>query len=320
MFKLPYIPSAEKLVDDALRLGSAEAKKVRSTRKPRERRMRFSEEKRIQIISSRIYGELDAVVKQFPSYESLTPFYVQLFDLQIDKDKYKKSLGALSWVISKLKKLENESIHTLRRGNENASKHFMGKTSSLVTRVSKELDYLVEVKEVLKGFPIVKEYRTLVVAGFPNVGKSTFVRNLTGSKIKVASYPFTTQGIMIGYKKVRHENIQIIDSPGLLDRPIEDRNNAELKALLAISELADRILFIVDPTMELKPQIKLLEEISSNFDVGLIVGVNKIDVAGDDAVSHAKKIFSKFKVLTFTAQNPEDVQQVFKEAMNLPQE
>jgi len=311
MFKLPYIPSAEKLVDDALRLGSAEAKKVRSTRKPRERRMRFSEEKRIQIISSRIYGELDAVVKQFPSYESLTPFYVQLFDLQIDKDKYKKSLGALSWVISKLKKLENESIHALRRGDENASKHFMGKTSSLVTRVSKELDYLVEVKGVLKGFPIVKDYRTLVVAGFPNVGKSTFVRNLTGSKIKVASYPFTTQGIMIGYKKVRHENIQIIDSPGLLDRPIEDRNNAELKALLAISELSDYILFIVDPTGDIKPQSSLLEEIRRNFDVPVFVGVNKKDLCERGMLLEIEELLSDYVVLSFSALEESECETVF---------
>ena len=42
MFNLPYIPSAEKLLDDAFRAGASEAKKTRSTREPREERLKRS--------------------------------------------------------------------------------------------------------------------------------------------------------------------------------------------------------------------------------------------------------------------------------------
>ena len=143
-------------------------------------------------------------------------------------------MGALSWVCSKIKSLEGDSIHAVRRRKENASKHFVGRTSSFVKRVSRELSFLVEVKDTLSSFPVVKELPTLVVAGYPNVGKSTFVRNLTGSKVAVAPYPFTTKSIMIGYAKIRHKEIQVIDSPGLLDRPMQERNKIERQAVLAL--------------------------------------------------------------------------------------
>ena len=68
---------------------------------------------------------------------------------------------------------------------------------------------------------------TVVIAGFPNVGKSTVLRRLTGAKPKVAEYPFTTKGIQIGYLETKWNKIQVIDTPGLLDRPIDQMNNIE---------------------------------------------------------------------------------------------
>lgn len=313
MFNVPYIPSAEKLLDIAFRAGSREAKKARSTRKSREIRMMVSEERRIHIISKRICGDLTSIVKTFPSYERLPLFYQRLFDIEVDKDRYKKSLGALSWVSDKIKTLEYETIQSIRSEKPNASKHFLGKTSSLVKRVSSDLPYLYAVSRTLKAFPTVKELPTLVVAGYPNVGKSTFVRNLTKSKIKVAAYPFTTQGLSIGYVKIRHQSIQVIDSPGLLDRPMADRNKIEQRAILALSELADKIFFIFDPTYDFAPQIKLLDDVSENFDTQLFVGVNKVDAVSGDVLSAAEKACAGCSVLRFSALDEADCRRVFTE-------
>ncbi|MFH1789192.1 MAG: GTPase, partial [Candidatus Altiarchaeota archaeon] len=178
-------------MDIAFRAGSKEARKARSTRKTREIRFRVSEEKRVHTVAGRIRGDLTAIVKGFPSYEQFPSFYQRLFDIEIDRNKYKKSLGALSWVCDKVEALENESVHSLREGVPNASKHFLGKTSSLVKRVAGELLFLQGVGRSFRDFPTVKDFPTLVVAGYPNVGKSTFVGNLTGAGMKIASYPFT---------------------------------------------------------------------------------------------------------------------------------
>lgn len=312
MFKLPYIPSADKMLDEAFRIGAREARKVKSTRKPHDIRMRLTDEKRIEVVSSRLCGELNAIITQFPSYENLPPFYQKLFDVVVDRNKYKKSLGALSWVCKKLKALERNSVRTVHRGLPDASNHFLGRTSSYVKRVEGELDYLNGVSRVLASFPVVKELPTLVVAGYPNVGKSTFVRNLTGSKVEVASYPFTTKGILVGYVKKRHQSIQVIDSPGLLDRPMGERNSIELQAVLALRELAGRVFFIVDPSVDVDPQLRLLREVRDVFLLDVVVGVNKVDAVSAGVVDGVVESLEGFDCVRFSADSPEDCMRVFE--------
>ena len=41
---------------------------------------------------------------------------------------------------------------------------------------------------------------------------------------EVASYPFTTKGIIVGHRIMGREKIQFVDTPGILDRPAEERN------------------------------------------------------------------------------------------------
>ncbi len=40
---------------------------------------------------------------------------------------------------------------------------------------------------------------TIVIAGFPNVGKSTLLNQISGADPQIANYPFTTKGIQIGH-------------------------------------------------------------------------------------------------------------------------
>ncbi|MFH1788340.1 MAG: GTPase, partial [Candidatus Altiarchaeota archaeon] len=127
----------------------------------------------------------------------------------------------------------------------------------------------------------------------------------------IASYPFTTQGILMGYVKVGHMSVQVIDSPGLLDRPMEDRNKIELQAALALSELADCILFVVDPTVDVEPQFKLYEEVSQNFDVRIVVAINKVDVASKEEVCLVSDLFEGACVVCFSAIDAGDCRRVF---------
>jgi len=120
------------------------------------------------------------------------------------------------------------------------------------------------------------------VAGFPNVGKSSFIRQVSSAEPEIASYPFTTKGVIIGHSYVGREKIQLIDTPGLLDRPGVDRNQIERQALSAIVNVADVILFILDPSAHcgypLEEQINLLEEVRTLVTVPVVVVANKADV------------------------------------------
>lgn len=310
MFRLPHIPTSQELIDNAFRAGSKEARKARSTKKRREVRLKQSDLKRVQTATKVIESSLKAVVKRFPSFNSLSPFYQSLLDIKVDRNKYKKSLGAVNWCLKKVDRLSKRELAFIRQ-RKGTGREFLGRTSSFIKRIQPDLDYLIEVKEVIRNLPSVEDVPTLVVAGFPNVGKSTFVKNLTGSKIAVRHYPFTTKDILIGHVEVKHVRYQIIDIPGLLERPMSKRNKIELQAVTALEHLAEKILFLVDPTQELEPQLGLLEEISKLIKADVFVGVNKVDVSSPETVGSVEKALSGRRVFSFCANNPEECIAVF---------
>jgi nucleolar GTP-binding protein len=89
---------------------------------------------------------------------------------------------------------------------------------------------------------------TMVIANAPNVGKSSLVSCPSTAKSKVAKYPFTTKQIHVGQIFVKGDRVQVIDTPGLLDRPLDEMNKAELQTVLALRYLAKVVVFLVDPT------------------------------------------------------------------------
>ncbi|MCX6695521.1 MAG: 50S ribosome-binding GTPase, partial [Candidatus Altiarchaeota archaeon] len=309
MFDLPYVPTAKELIDVAFRQGRKIARNVRGQKtKNKELKLLASESRRVNIVGRDLEGRLESIVEKFPSYEQLPEFYQRLLDLEIDKDRYKKSLGAVNWCYKKIRDFRERCIGEMRsRRDKELSKRFLGRVSSIIERISGDLDTLIDIKMTLLSFPVIKEEPTLVVAGYPNAGKSTFVSSLTGSNIKVAAYPFTTQSIMIGKVKVRYFQYQIIDSPGLLDRPMDRRNIVEKEAVLALKYLANVILFLVDPTGDIDKQVSLLSEVKELFKTRIVVGVNKVDVADPGVVSGlVERLSGDYEVCTLSANSKED--------------
>jgi nucleolar GTP-binding protein len=315
MFKLPHVPRSEDLIEKAFRRGADKAKEQRSTRKGwRDVRMRKSEEDRVKTVGAIVRSDLNAVIKRFPSYDKLPVFYQRLLDLKVDKDRFKKALGAVQWCEDNVQKAESKALLNIRGARTTSShmKEFLGRTASIIKQISAELDELVTIKRLLVEFPTVEDVPTLVVAGYPNVGKSTFMKNLTGSKVKVAAYPFTTQDILIGHTKIKYQRYQIIDTPGILDRPMSERNNIELQAILALSELADAILFVFDPTQEEEPQTNLMHEIEEGFGVPVTVIINKSDSAEVRKVEELRANLGVPKNLAISSLSQEDCRRVFE--------
>jgi len=113
------------------------------------------------------------------------------------------------------------------------------------------------------------------------------VRRISSGKPKIASYPFTTQGISVGHFESNGLTFQVIDTPGLLDREMEKRNEMELKAILALRHLANVIVFVIDPSeycgYGIDIQLRILSDIRSKFpDITIIEVENKIDIVNLD--------------------------------------
>lgn len=226
---------------------------------------------------------------RFPRIDKEEDFLPELVDVIIGLDQYKKSLGAVRWASSRMEKLKNETLRNIRRTKDpqmidSLKNQFYGRMSSLLDQISKDLLFLQECKNKFRKLPSVDaDVPTVVVAGFPNVGKSNLVTELSTADPEIAPYPFTTKGVIVGHIEDEWRKYQIIDTPGLLDRDLSERNAIEMQAILALKYLTHVILFVLDPsetcgyTMDV--QLKLLASIQKGFEgVTIIVAESKSDV------------------------------------------
>lgn len=282
---LGKIESAQAYLDMAFR----ESTKMASSSREGKSKDKLSKSKRIELtrvetVGKVLIGHLDAIVKKFPSIDQLNPFYYELVRATIDVDKLKKSLGALSWAKKQVANLTTNArgdIHTSRTPQTINVKRraYVGRVSSILERVNTNLAYLEDCRRVMKEYPQLKTgMPTIVIAGMPNVGKSTLLAALTGSAPETAPYPFTTQQLNIGYDP---KGRQYVDTPGLLDRPLNKRNAIEKQAILALKHLANLIVFVFDPTeacgYPVPDQQNLLNELKKEFTQPFIIVSNKAD-------------------------------------------
>lgn len=284
---LPTIPTPEEVLDKAFSRAKKAANKLRTSKIPRQQKSKKIEEIRVKTACQVIQESFKSILNKTPKVEELPMFYQDYIDVVVGVDDLKKSLGALNWAIGIISKLENQYVFKIRRSKpENAAKvrsEAYGRISSVINRIRDELDFLDFAKARLRNMPTVDfEAITAVIAGFPNVGKSTLLRQMTTAEPKVADYPFTTTGIQIGHLERRWKKYQIIDTPGLLDRPIDEMNQIELNAMVALEHLANVIIFIFDASetsgYPLESQFKLLEEIKRVFKIPVICIFNKVDL------------------------------------------
>jgi len=52
---------------------------------------------------------------------------------------------------------------------------------------------------------------------------------VTRADVDVQPYAFTTKSLFVGHTDYKYLRWQVIDTPGILDRPLEDRNTIEMQ-------------------------------------------------------------------------------------------
>ncbi len=126
----------------------------------------------------------------------------------------------------------------------------------------------------------------ITVVGRPNVGKSTIVNALVGEKVVItSSRPQTTRNTVRGVVTIEdaHTQLVLIDTPGV-HKPrnaLGERLNAQVYASLAE---ADAALFVIEAPNKIGPGDRLIAERLKDVGLPVIVAVNKVDVAGREAI------------------------------------
>ncbi|HWQ18992.1 MAG TPA: NOG1 family protein [Methanotrichaceae archaeon] len=271
--RLPTVPLSQELIDRAFRRGS------RAGMTP------GNDEKVVLTAGNILSDNLANLVRKFPSLDNLPPFYRELADIIVGVDAMRISLSRLHWASKQVREISRESVGKMRRGQDRlvARRAAFGRMSSIIRSIDKDLIFLGEARDKLRMLPTIDpELPTILIAGYPNVGKSSFITQVTGAKPEIASYPFTTQGIFVGHFNIGEQRYQVVDTPGLLDRPLSEKNVIERQAIAVLRYLNGVVLYILDPSehsgFPLGDQLKLLEDVKSWIKLPIIVVANKVDL------------------------------------------
>ncbi|MCC6013741.1 MAG: 50S ribosome-binding GTPase [Candidatus Verstraetearchaeota archaeon] len=286
---LPTILNSEELIEKII-------KEVYSIDESDYKKREILRIKRARRISTRY---LENIVRAFPSIDKIHPFYREMIEIIYGVSKLKSLLGRISRVARIIKEIAETSISDIKNSNDlnemkKIRKAFLGRMASLIRKIEEDLSDLSKIREKLKDLPAIDpELPTIILAGYPGVGKSTIVRAISSAKPEVRSYPFTTKEIIVGHFYSKGKKIQIIDTPGLLDRPIKRKE--EQMAISALNYINGKIAFIVDVAesngFTLEEQKSLYENLKKLLKSEIIVFFNKVDIANNEKISKAELYF-----------------------------
>jgi nucleolar GTP-binding protein len=160
----------------------------------------------------------------------------------------------------------------------------LGRMATICRRLKDPLLYLDQVRQHLGRLPSIDpNTRTLLICGYPNVGKSSFLKSVTRADVDVQPYAFTTKSLFVGHFDYKYLRFQAIDTPGILDHPLEEMNTIEMQSITAIAHLRSAILYFMDLSEQcgytVQAQTQLFQSIKPLFANKIVfIVINKIDV------------------------------------------
>ena len=212
-----------------------------------------------------------------------------LLNTLYDADHFRIALGQLSTAKHLIETVSRDYVRLLKYAqslfqSKQLKRAALGRMATICRRLKDPLVYLEQVRQHLGRLPSIDpNTRTLLICGYPNVGKSSFLRSITRADVDVQPYAFTTKSLFVGHFDYKYLRFQAIDTPGILDHPLEEMNTIEMQSITAIAHLRSAILYFMDLSEQcgysVQAQIQLFQSIKPLFANKLVfVVINKIDV------------------------------------------
>lgn len=144
----------------------------------------------------------------------------------------------------------------------------------------------------------------IALLGSPNVGKSTLLNALVGTKIAIVSKkPQTTRNRITGV--VTREDFQMIfmDTPGL-HTPKNKLGEFMVKTAEQAARDVDAVLFVVDAKAGARERdMEILDKLTQQRDIPLIIAINKIDAVDGQRIEEVEDSLKHFdkKIIRISA-------------------
>ena len=197
-------------------------------------------------------------------------------------------------ILARIKEMEDEISAT--KYNKKTQGH-IGLVKAKIALLKEKQEKRSAGKAKGEGFSVRRSGdATVIMVGYPSVGKSTLLNSLTKAKSQVAAYAFTTLTCIPGLLEYKHSKIQVLDVPGIISGAASGMGRG--KEVLACAQSADLVLLVIDvfhpdhlPVLQKevadahlrlnrrKPTIKIVKKDRGGIDIGTTVKLTKIDDA-----------------------------------------
>ncbi|ONI01621.1 hypothetical protein PRUPE_6G149400 [Prunus persica] len=263
--------------------------------------------RKVKCTQQNFHEKLSTIIDEFPRLDDVHPFYGDLLHVLYNKDHYKLALGQINTSRNLIGKICKDYVKLLKYGDslyrcKCLKVAALGRMCTIIKRIGPSLAYLEQIRQHMARLPSIDpNTRTILICGYPNVGKSSFINKITRADVDVQPYAFTTKSLFVGHTDYKYLRYQVIDTPGILDRPFEDRNIIEMCSITALAHLRAAVLFFLDISgscgYSIAQQAALFHSIKSLFmNKPLIIVCNKTDLQPLEGISEEdKKLVTEMK-------------------------
>ncbi|EOA39232.1 hypothetical protein CARUB_v10012210mg [Capsella rubella] len=276
--KITVVPDGKQLVDIVLSRTQRQTKTV-VHKGDKISNLRSFYMMKVKFTQSNFNEKLSAIIDEFPRLKEIHPFYDDLLHVLYNKDHYKLALGQVNTARNKISQIATDYVKLVKYGD------------TLYRCKCLKVAALGRMCTVIKGIG-------------PSLGyleQSSFMNKVTRADVDVQPYAFTTKSLFLGHTDYKCLRYQVIDTPGLLDRDIEDRNIIEMCSITALAHLRAAVLFFLDISgscgYTIAQQASLFHNIKSALkNKPLVIVCNKTDLMPVEKLSEEdKKLIEEMK-------------------------
>ncbi|RJQ16796.1 GTP-binding protein [Candidatus Woesearchaeota archaeon] len=215
-----------------------------------------------------------------------------------------------------IKQLEAELAKT--KYNK-ATQHHVGLVKAKIAKLKEKQESRSSKKGKTTGYDVRKTGDgTVILVGYPSVGKSTLLNHITDAKSKTGAYAFTTLTVVPGTLNFNHAKIQILDVPGIVKGASDGTGRG--KEVLSVARSADLIILLIEVHYpehhdvlikelynrgirlnQKRPDVTITKTIKDGIHVASLVKLTKIDA---DTI---KGIMREFKMINADVVLREDI-------------